>query len=77
MRAIGNAGPDTIILLTGINEPQHYRGDVIAHDDRQFILQYLEDWGKRKRTLPIGSVLFTMIVWIKYPSTTNRLKEYR
>lgn len=43
MRAIGNAGPDTIILLTGINEPQHYRGDVIAHDDRQFILQYLED----------------------------------
>lgn len=77
IRAIGHAGPDTIILLTGINEPQHYRGDVIAHDDRQFILQYLEDWGKRKRTLPIGSVLFTMIVWIKYPSTTNRLKEYR
>lgn len=43
IRAIGHAGPDTIILLTGINEPQHYRGDVIAHDDRQFILQYLED----------------------------------
>ncbi|WP_342388564.1 Mur ligase family protein [Salinicoccus bachuensis] len=42
IQAIDHADPETIILLTGINEPQHYRGGVISHDDKQFILQYLK-----------------------------------
>ncbi|MDQ7131246.1 Mur ligase family protein [Mammaliicoccus sciuri] len=28
---------ESIILLTGINEPQHYRGDLINHDDKSYI----------------------------------------
>lgn len=28
---------ENIILLTGINEPQHYRGKLIGHDDKTYI----------------------------------------
>ena len=47
VQAVDYADPETIILLTGINEPQHYRGDIIAHDDKQFILQYLKKYNRR------------------------------
>lgn len=28
---------ENIILLTGINEPQHYRGKLIGYDDKTYI----------------------------------------
>ncbi|UTH14108.1 Mur ligase family protein [Macrococcus equipercicus] len=34
---------EDIILLTGINEPQHFRGSTIEHDDQQYIKQLLCD----------------------------------
>ncbi|MFB9860388.1 Mur ligase family protein [Salinicoccus siamensis] len=41
VQAIEHAGEDTLILLTGINEPQNYRGAMVAHDDREFISKYI------------------------------------
>ncbi|GAA3733601.1 UDP-N-acetylmuramoyl-L-alanyl-D-glutamate--2,6-diaminopimelate ligase [Salinicoccus jeotgali] len=41
VQAIEHADEDTLILLTGINEPQNYRGGMVAHDDREFISSYV------------------------------------
>lgn len=42
IQAIEHADDTSIILLTGINEPQHYRGELVAHDDKSFIYNYLD-----------------------------------
>ncbi|MCG1010137.1 UDP-N-acetylmuramoylalanyl-D-glutamate--2,6-diaminopimelate ligase [Salinicoccus sp. ID82-1] len=42
VQAINHADDASVILLTGINEPQHYRGELLAHDDKAFIFSYLD-----------------------------------
>ncbi|GAB3065098.1 Mur ligase family protein [Salinicoccus sesuvii] len=42
VKAIEHADANSIILLTGINEPQHYRGELLDHDDKSFIYDHLE-----------------------------------
>lgn len=49
VQAIEHAGENTLILLTGINEPQNYRGGMVEHDDREFISSYITGNLNKKR----------------------------